>query len=305
MSTEATAGDSDLEAGEAKDDEWVADDTAQPTPGQAQPVGEPIDFTVPPRPQARELRGRYVTLRPLAPAADAAMLYALTHEPAGDPSVWTYLLEGPYPVVGDYQVTLAEHAVSDDPVFFAICPHPGEAAPAGTATTRAAAPVGTAATRAAGPASTAATTTGPIAPNALGEISLMSIVPEHGTIELGNVLFSPPLQRTRAATEAVFLLAREALDALGYRRLEWKCNALNAPSRRAAQRYGFQFEGIFAQHRVVKGRNRDTAWFALTDHRWPAIRAGFEAWLAPENFRADKRQRRTLASHIGDHYGKL
>jgi RimJ/RimL family protein N-acetyltransferase len=312
MSTDAAAGDSDPGARgtelRAESDELAVDDDAQSAPRRVQPVGEPIDFTVPPRPQARELQGRYVTLRALDPGHDAEALYGLTHEPAGDPSVWTYMLEGPYTAVGDYRAALAAHAASDDPVFFAICPNSGESAPASAAAT-VAAPASVATTSAA-PASAAAPATGIAATSAdgdtaLGEISLMSIVPEHGTIELGNVLFSPLLQRTRAATECVVLLAREAFDELGYRRLEWKCNSLNAPSRRAAQRYGFQFEGIFAQHRVVKGRNRDTAWFAITDHRWPAVRAGFEAWLDPENFRADGRQQRTLASHIGHQYHKL
>ena len=122
----------------------------------------------------------------------------------------------------------------------------------------------------------------------------MSIVPEHGTIELGNIWFGPSLKRTPAATEAIFLLARHAFDDLGYRRLEWKCNALNAPSRAAALRFGFSFEGIFHNHRVVKGRNRDTAWYAITDARWPALRAAFETWLDPLNFDADGEQRERL-----------
>ena len=113
----------------------------------------------------------------------------------------------------------------------------------------------------------------------------MAIVPEHGSIEIGHIWFSPELQRTPAATEAIFLLARHAFDELGYRRLEWKCNALNQPSRDAAARFGFEFEGVFLQHRVVKGRNRDTAWFAITDTRWPAVRAAFEQWLSPDELR--------------------
>ena len=120
-------------------------------------------------------------------------------------------------------------------------------------------------------------------------------MPEHGAIEIGNIWFSPELQRTPAATETIFLLAKHAFDDLGYRRLEWKCNALNEPSRSAAIRFGFQFEGVFLNHRVVKGRNRDTAWFAITDQRWPAIRAAFEAWLSPENFDADGSQRSRLS----------
>ena len=128
----------------------------------------------------------------------------------------------------------------------------------------------------------------------LGQITYMSIEPEHGCIELGSIWFSPELQRTRAATEAIFLLASHAFDELGYRRLEWKCNALNAPSRSAALRYGFLYEGIFLQHRVVKGHNRDTAWYAITDQRWAAVKAAFEGWLAVDNFAPDGTQLRSL-----------
>jgi hypothetical protein len=115
-----------------------------------------------------------------------------------------------------------------------------------------------------------------------------------GTIEIGSIWFAPALRRTAAATEAIYLLARHVFDDLGYRRLEWKCNALNAASRRAAERFGFCFEGVFRKHQVVKGRNRDTAWFAITDDEWPATRAAFEAWLDPGNFDADGTQRRAL-----------
>ena len=131
---------------------------------------------------------------------------------------------------------------------------------------------------------------------AVGWASYMRINPVHGVIEVGNILFSPALQRTRAATEAMYLMARHVFDDLGYRRYEWKCNAENAPSRRAALRLGFTFEGIFRQHMVVKGRNRDTAWFSMLDHEWPAHRQAFEAWLEPENFDDAGRQRRTLST---------
>jgi RimJ/RimL family protein N-acetyltransferase len=123
----------------------------------------------------------------------------------------------------------------------------------------------------------------------------MRVDPAHGTIEIGNVWFGAALQRTPQATEAIFLLVAYAFDVLGHRRLEWKCDAANARSRAAAARFGFTYEGTFRQHMVVKGRNRDTAWFALLDHEWPAVRAAFVAWLAPANFDADGAQRRTLA----------
>ncbi len=127
-----------------------------------------------------------------------------------------------------------------------------------------------------------------------GIASYLRITPEHGVIEIGHIWFGTELQRTTAATEAIYLLARHAFDDLGYRRLEWKCNALNEASRRAAERFGFTFEGVFRQHMVVKGRSRDTAWYAIVDGDWPAVRAAFEAWLAPENFDAAGRQRRSL-----------
>jgi RimJ/RimL family protein N-acetyltransferase len=129
---------------------------------------------------------------------------------------------------------------------------------------------------------------------AAGHASYMRIKPAHGVIEVGNVLFAPALQRTRAATEAMYLMARHVFEDLGYRRYEWKCNAENEPSRRAAQRLGFTFEGIFRQHMVAKDRNRDTAWFSMLDHEWPARKRAFEAWLNPANFDNDGNQRRSL-----------
>jgi RimJ/RimL family protein N-acetyltransferase len=130
----------------------------------------------------------------------------------------------------------------------------------------------------------------------VGQGSYLRIEPEHGVVEIGHLAFGPMLQRTAGATEAVYLLARHAFDELGYRRLEWKCNALNARSRAAAERLGFTFEGVFRRHMVVKGRNRDTAWYAIVDGDWPAARAAFEDWLAPGNFDASGRQLRSLAA---------
>jgi RimJ/RimL family protein N-acetyltransferase len=127
-----------------------------------------------------------------------------------------------------------------------------------------------------------------------GYASYMRIEPAHGVIEVGNIMLSPSLQRTTAATEAMYLMARHVFEDLGYRRYEWKCNAQNEPSRRAAQRLGFTFEGIFRQHMVIKGQNRDTAWFSMLDHEWPARKTAFETWLNPANFDPDGRQRRSL-----------
>jgi RimJ/RimL family protein N-acetyltransferase len=133
---------------------------------------------------------------------------------------------------------------------------------------------------------------------AAGWASFMRANPAHGVIEVGNILFSPALQRTRAATEAMYLMAGHVFEHLGYRRYEWKCNAENQPSRRAALRLGFTFEGIFRQHMVVKGRNRDTAWFSMLDKEWPARKRAFEAWLNPANFTPDGQQRKPLAESL-------
>ena len=227
-----------------------------------QPVGELLDWEPAAAPARREHRGRYVTLRPLDPAADVSALYALSHAPTGDPSIWTYLYEGPHASVDAYRQDLDAKAATNDPLFFTI--------------------------------------TDPEDGRPLGMMSYMSIVPEHGSIELGHIWFSRELQRTPAATEAIYLLAKHAFEELGYRRLEWKCNALNAPSRGAALRFGFEFEGIFKQHRVVKGRNRDTAWFAITDGRWPAVDAAFATWLDPQNFREDGSQIQALRELTSD-----
>jgi RimJ/RimL family protein N-acetyltransferase len=131
-----------------------------------------------------------------------------------------------------------------------------------------------------------------------GRQALMRITPEHGVIEVGHVLWGPRMARTRIATEALYLAARHVFDDLGYRRFEWKCNSRNEPSRRAALRFGFQFEGIFRQHMVQKGENRDTAWFAMTDGDWQQLKPGYERWLAAENFDAHGQQRLTLAAAL-------
>ncbi len=123
----------------------------------------------------------------------------------------------------------------------------------------------------------------------------MRIEPAHRVIEVGNILYTPALQRTRAATEAMYLLARHIFEDLGYRRYEWKCNALNQPSRRAALRLGFTFEGIFRQHYIVKGRNRDTAWYSMLDSEWPPNKAAFESWLDPSNFDSNGHQIASLS----------
>jgi RimJ/RimL family protein N-acetyltransferase len=222
-----------------------------------QPIGKPVAFGGATPPVHTVLTGPRVVLRPIDPAGDAETLYTVSHLPAGDPTIWTYLYDGPYPDFESFRESLEEQAARHDYVFFAVASADAD--------------------------------------RPLGIVSYLSIVPEHGVIEIGNIWFGPELQRTPAATETIFLLARHAFDELGYRRLEWKCNALNEPSRIAAARYGFHFEGVFHNHRVVKGHNRDTAWFAITEERWPAVRDAFERWLGAENFDADGQQRSRLS----------
>jgi RimJ/RimL family protein N-acetyltransferase len=224
------------------------------------PVGEQIDWAGAKRPERVALRGRHVLLRPLDAAADAQPLYAASHPPDGDRTIWTYLPDGPYESAEHLRQALMWAQSADTHIFFTLARLPEE--------------------------------------QALGMASYLRIEPEQGAIEIGHIWFAAELQRTIAATEAIYLLARHAFEDLGYRRLEWKCNALNAASRRAAERFGFQFEGVFRQHQVVKGRNRDTAWYAIVDRDWPAIRAGFQAWLEPANFDEDGRQVRRLSETI-------
>jgi len=175
----------------------------------------------------------------------------------GHDEVWTWLADGPYASEAALRSALQEKQTGANAVFLAILSEANG--------------------------------------RAEGYASFMRMDPANGVIEVGNILLAPALQRTLAATEAMYLMARHVFDDLGYRRYEWKCNAKNEPSRIAALRLGFTFEGIFRQHMVVKGKNRDTAWFAMLDHEWPARKRAFETWLEPENFDSEGRQRRTLA----------
>jgi RimJ/RimL family protein N-acetyltransferase len=222
------------------------------------PLGAKIAWTPAQRPTRSPLRGAHVLLRQVDAVADAQALYGVSHPPDGDPAIWTYLPYGPYEQPSRMHDLLDWAASSDDPLFFTLAELPDER-PAGMA-------------------------------------SYLRITPEFGVIEIGHIWFGTRLQRTTAATEAIYQLSRHAFDDLGYRRLEWKCNALNSASRRAAERFGFRFEGVFRQHMVVKGRNRDSAWYAITDGEWPAVRRAYETWLAPDNFGSDSRQRRSLTT---------
>lgn len=177
---------------------------------------------------------------------------------ARDPGIWDWLAYGPFPDAATMRLWLEQRAVLADPLFFAIRD------------------------RADGLAK--------------GMCAWLRLDPANGVVEIGHIWLGDALQRTPAATEALYLLFRHVMDDLGYRRLEWKCDSGNARSRRAAARFGFTFEGIFRQHLIVKGRNRDTAWFSLLDHEWPEIRVGFERWLAPENFTTEGHQIRSLAA---------
>jgi RimJ/RimL family protein N-acetyltransferase len=180
---------------------------------------------------------------------------------AENDELWRYLFDGPFPDRASFEESVAKKAATQDPLFFAIID------------------------RASG--------------RAVGYASFMRIEPAHRCIEVGGILFAPCLQRSTGATEAMYLMARHVFEDLGYRRYEWKCNANNAPSRRAAVRYGFTFEGIFRQHMIVKGQNRDTAWFSMLDSEWPVRKAAFEKWLDPANFDKDGRQRKSLAQLAG------
>ncbi len=223
-------------------------------PSSDQPIGSPIDQTSAMLPGRVTLRGRFVTLEPLE-ARHADDLFAAACGPGRD-DLWTYLFDGPFSEAAEFAPTIARKATSADPFFFAIIDNRSG--------------------------------------KAVGHAALMRIEPTHRVIEVGNILFGSPVQRTPGATEAMALLASYVFDTLGYRRYEWKCNALNAPSRDAAARLGFTFEGVFRQHMIVKGRNRDTAWFSMLDTEWPACRAAFEGWLAPDNFDRAGHQRRPL-----------
>jgi len=220
-------------------------------------LGRPVDWTPAREPARAGMTGPTVRLEPIDPARHAVSLFAVSHGPDADPELWDYLPYGPFADEAQMTAWIATCAASPDPLWFAVIDR----------------------------------STG----RALGMVSFMRMVPVHGVIEIGHIWFGAGLQRTSQATEAIYVLGRTAFDELGYRRLEWKCNALNARSRRAAERLGFTYEGIFRQHLVVKGRNRDTAWFSMLDGEWPVAKAAFERWLDPENFDAAGRQRQSLA----------
>ena len=207
-----------------------------------------------PRPARKTLEGRYCRLEPLDPATHGDPLFAASMA-EGAETRFRYLFDKPEDRAG-FEGWLARASASDDPLFYTVVD---------IATGR-----------------------------AEGRQALMRITPEHGVIEVGNILWGSAISRTRVATEALFLHARYVFDELGYRRFEWKCHDGNEPSKRAAQRFGFTFEGVFRQHMVLKGESRDTAWFAMLDSEWPRIRSVFERWLDGSNFDAEGRQKERL-----------
>lgn len=222
-----------------------------------QPIGPALaGWTARPLPPHSAMSGRYCRVEKLNVERHAADLFA-AYSDAPDGRDWTYLFAEPPDDLTQYQAYLRDEAVKLDPLHHAIIDH----------------------------------ATG----KAVGTAAFLRIDPANGAIEVGHIAYSPRLKRSRAGTEAMFLLMRRAFDELGYRRYEWKCDSLNAPSRRAAERYGFQYEGLFRQAVVYKGRSRDTAWFSITDGEWPALRSAFEQWLSPENFHEQGAQRQSLS----------
>ncbi|MBN9220278.1 MAG: GNAT family N-acetyltransferase [Mesorhizobium sp.] len=208
-----------------------------------------------PRPERKVLEGRYVRVEPLSAARHGDGLYeASSVADAGRRFAW--LPDYPPETRADFQPWLDKVEASPDPLFFAIIDK----------------------------------ASGKVA----GRQTLMRIDPAYGVIEIGNIYWGPLISRKPAATEAQFLFMKYIFDELGYRRYEWKCNNRNEPSKRAAERFGFKFEGIFRQHLIVKGENRDTAWYSIIDKEWPALRQAYEAWLDPANFDGDGQQRRRL-----------
>ncbi|MCW8086516.1 GNAT family N-acetyltransferase [Sabulicella glaciei] len=223
-------------------------------PATDPPVGPVVDATPRPIPARIPHHGRSVQLEPLHVRHAAELWQAAQADRSG--GGWAYLGYGPFADAAAMRAHVAAFAAQHDPMAWAVRPH----------------------------------ATGTVD----GWLTLMEIHPSQAHIELGHIWFSPRMQRTRAATEAMFLLMRHAMDDLGYRRLTWKCNALNAPSRRAAARLGFTYEGTLRAHLQVKGRRRDTAWFSILEEEWPLRRAAIEAWLDDANWDSDGRPRASL-----------
>jgi RimJ/RimL family protein N-acetyltransferase len=223
------------------------------------PIGRKVEGGPAKRPTRTTLYGRYVTVRPLDSAADAQTLYEGTHGP-DKYGFWRYMSAGPFSDLRTFQDYLDKRARSEDPLSFSVVDKETN--------------------------------------DAVGHASFMRITPDHRVIEVGNIFYTSLLARKRGATEAMYLMARHIFEDLGYRRYEWKCDALNLPSRRAALRLGFSYEGLFLQHMIQQGRNRDTAWFSMLDSEWPSYKIAYEQWLAPENFDQSGVEMRGLNTYL-------
>ena len=232
--------------------------------GRVNEFGQPIGQEVPgwterQRPSRQPTEGRYCRIEPLSAKAHARQLFeAYSADTTGE--LWTYMSVEPFETLEQFTEWTAQIAGTTDPFFHTIIDK----------------------------------STG----KAVGMVAYLRIEPKHGVIEVGHIAYSPALQRTAAATEAMYLMMKRVFSESGYRRYEWKCDALNAASRRAAERYGFTYDGLFEQALVHKGRNRDTAWYSILDRDWPQIEQAYEAWLDPGNFDGKGAQRQRLADLI-------
>jgi RimJ/RimL family protein N-acetyltransferase len=213
-------------------------------------------------PARTALIGRYVTLEPLDAALHASDLFEASHGGEAAIQIWDYLPWGPWKSEAEYTNVLRQQTARHDQIYYAVRMAAGG--------------------------------------KACGQTSFLDIQPEQGGIEIGSIWFGLSLRRTRSATESMYLMLRCAMDDLGYRRMQWRCNALNEASRAAARRLGFRFEGIFYNHMIFKGRNRDTAWYSILDDEWPEIREIMERWLAPSNFDQNGTAKNSLASLMGE-----
>ncbi|KAI2639016.1 putative acetyltransferase, GNAT family [Hypomontagnella submonticulosa] len=214
--------------------------------------------------RATRMVGRHVTLVGLT-ASHADGLYPHISGPE-NAYLWDYLYDDPFDDLAVFRANLEVKEASQDPTFYAVLLNNQVGVADDDDDTK----------------------------KIVGMVSYLRIDPKHKSVEVGNIMYTPQLQRTPAATETMYLMARHAFEDLGYRRYEWKCNALNAPSRRAAPRLGFTFEGVFRKHLIVKGRNRDTAWYSMLDDEWPNAKQAFEAWLDPSNFDSEGKQKKKL-----------
>jgi RimJ/RimL family protein N-acetyltransferase len=229
---------------------------------QRNDLGQPVGWSVPgwsprPRPPRTAMAGHFCTVEPLEPGHHAAELFEANAEDR-EGRLWTYYNFGPFASLAEYRAWLDNACADPNRLYHAIRDN----------------------------------ATG----KAVGVAVYQNCQPNFGVIEIGGLVFSPRLQRRPAATEAMYMMMRRVFDELGYRRYEWKCDSLNLPSRAAATRLGFQYEGLFRQAMITRGRNRDTTWFSVIDRDWPALRDAFEGWLDPANFAADSTQRRRLAN---------